>query len=152
MIHGIGSDIIDIRRVAGVLERTRGRFAEKVLGPEELAIYAARRARSAPRGLAYLATRFAVKEAFSKAIGTGIHWPMTWRAVQTLNAASGAPLVVPNGALREWVEARGLSFHVTLSDEQDYAIAYVIAERREALTETATQATTQATRQPHAAS
>ncbi|MGI4982431.1 MAG: holo-ACP synthase [Janthinobacterium lividum] len=141
MIYGIGSDIIDIRRVAGVLERTGGRFADKVLGPDELAIYAARRARSAPRGLAYLATRFAVKEAFSKAIGTGIHWPMTWRAVQTLNAASGAPRVVPNGALREWVEARGLNFHVTLSDEQDYAIAYVIAETRDP--ETMTSATRQ---------
>lgn len=131
MIHGIGSDIIDIRRVAGVLERTHGRFAEKVLGPEELAVYAARCARSAPRGLAYLATRFAVKEAFSKAIGTGIHWPMTWRAVQTLNAASGAPMIVPNGALRDWVAARGLNFHVTLSDERDYAVAYVIAEQRD---------------------
>jgi len=129
MIFGTGSDIIDIRRVAGVMERTQGRFAKRVLGPEEWQIYEARKARSAPRGLAYLATRFAVKEAFSKSIGTGIHWPMTWRAVQTLNAPSGAPMIVPNGELRQWVDARALRFHVTLSDEQDYAIAYVIAEQ-----------------------
>jgi holo-[acyl-carrier protein] synthase len=133
MIYGTGSDIIDIRRVAGVLERTGGRFAERVLGPEELAVYRARGARSAARGLAYLSTRFAAKEAFSKAIGLGLHSPMTWRAMQTLNARSGAPLVVPNGALLEWVQSRGLNFHVTLSDERDYAIAYVIAEQRDTL-------------------
>lgn len=132
MIYGIGSDIIDIRRVAAVLERKGDRFAERVLGPQEIAIYRVRSARSAARGLAYLSTRFAVKEAFSKSIGLGIHWPMTWRAVQTLNAPSGAPMIVPNGPLLEWVDARGLNFHVTLSDERDYAIAYVIAEQRNA--------------------
>lgn len=132
MIFGTGSDIIDIRRVAAVMERTQGRFAERVLGPQELAVYHARRVRSASRGLAYLSTRFAVKEAFSKAIGKGMRWPMTWRAVETLNAASGAPQVVPNGELQAWTEARGLTFHVTLSDERDYAIAYVIAEQRQA--------------------
>ncbi|WP_347554704.1 holo-ACP synthase [Robbsia sp. KACC 23696] len=130
MIFGTGSDIIDIRRVAAVMERTEGRFAEKVLGPEEIAIYEARRARSAARGLAFLSTRFAAKEAFSKAIGLGIHMPMTWRAVQTLNRAGGAPIIQTSGALTEWVDARGLNFQVTLSDERDYAIAYVIAEQR----------------------
>ncbi len=130
MIFGTGSDIIDIRRVAGVMERTRGRFVDKVLGPQEQAVYHARLARSASRGLAYLATRFAAKEAFSKAIGMGMHWPMTWRAVQTLNASSGAPMVVASGELLTWVQSQGLSFHVTLSDERDYAIAYVIAEQR----------------------
>ena len=132
MIFGIGSDIIDIRRVAAVMERTGGRFVEKVLGPEEIAIYEARRARSAVRGLAFLSTRFAAKEAFSKAIGMGMHMPMTWRAVQTLNQPGGAPIVKTRGDLPAWVEERGLNFHVTLSDEHDYAIAYVIAEQRDA--------------------
>jgi len=131
MIFGIGSDIIDIRRVAATMERTGGRFVEKVLGPQEIAIYEARRARSAARGLAFLSTRFAAKEAFSKAIGLGIHMPMTWRAMQTLNRPGGAPIVQASGALSEWVDARGLTFHVTLSDERDYAIAYVIAEQRD---------------------
>ncbi|KKB64060.1 4'-phosphopantetheinyl transferase [Robbsia andropogonis] len=131
MIFGIGSDIIDIRRVAATMERTGGRFVEKVLGPQEIAIYEARRARSAARGLAFLSTRFAAKEAFSKAIGLGIHMPMTWRAMQTLNRPGGAPIVQTSGALSEWVDARGLTFHVTLSDERDYAIAYVIAEQRD---------------------
>ena len=90
MIYGIGTDIIQIDRVQGVMERTRGRFAEKVLGPRELKVYHARKARSEKRGLAFLATRFAAKEAFSKAIGLGMRWPMTWRAMELLNLQSAS--------------------------------------------------------------
>jgi holo-[acyl-carrier protein] synthase len=127
-IYGIGTDITQINRVQGVMERTNGRFAEKVLGPDELKTYRARAARSAPRGLAYLSTRFAAKEAFSKAIGLGMHWPMTWRALQTLNEPSGKPVVVASGELATWLAERGLSAKVTISDEHDYAVAFVIAE------------------------
>ena len=91
-IYGIGTDLVQVSRIAGVMERTKGRFAEKVLGADELRVYHARKARSDVRGLAFLATRFSAKEAFSKAIGLGMHWPMTWRAVQTLNEPSGKPI------------------------------------------------------------
>jgi holo-[acyl-carrier protein] synthase len=127
-IYGIGTDIVQVSRVAGVMERTNGRFAEKVLGPDELRIYHARQARSAVRGLAFLSTRFSAKEAFSKAIGLGMHWPMTWRALQTLNEPSGKPKIVASGELAEWLEARGISAQVTISDEHDYAVSFVIAE------------------------
>jgi holo-[acyl-carrier protein] synthase len=127
-IYGIGTDIVQISRVAGVVERTNGRFAEKVLGPDELRIYHARQARSPVRGLAFLATRFSAKEAFSKAIGLGMHWPMTWRALQTLNEASGKPTIVASGELAEWLAARGITAQVTISDEHDYAVSFVIAE------------------------
>jgi len=129
MIYGIGTDIISLDRVAGVVERTQGRFAEKVLGPDELAKYHARAKRSEARGLAFLATRFAAKEAFSKAIGLGMHWPMTWRALQTLNEPSGRPVAVPLGALADWLAAQRIHAHITLSDERDYALAFVIAEQ-----------------------
>jgi holo-[acyl-carrier protein] synthase len=127
-IYGIGTDIVQVSRVAAVMERTNGRFAEKVLGPEELRIYHARNARSQARGLAFLATRFSVKEAFSKAIGLGMRWPMTWRALQTLNEASGRPVCVASGELAEWLAERGITSQVTLSDERDYAVSFVIAE------------------------
>ncbi|BBE08816.1 4'-phosphopantetheinyl transferase [Mycoavidus cysteinexigens] len=129
MIYGIGTDIIHLERVAGVLERTAGRFAEKVLGPDELVKYRARAVRSEVRGLAFLATRFAVKEAFSKAIGLGMHWPMTWRALQTLNEPSGRPIAVALGELADWLAARRIQTHVTISDEREYALAFVIAEQ-----------------------
>ncbi|HEY4294841.1 MAG TPA: holo-ACP synthase, partial [Paraburkholderia sp.] len=115
-----------------VMTRTDGRFAEKVLGPDELRIYHARQARSAARGLAFLATRFSAKEAFSKAIGLGMHWPMTWRALQTLNKPSGEPMVVASGELAEWLDARGITARVTISDERDYAVSFVIAETAQA--------------------
>ena len=73
MIVGIGTDVCDLRRLRATLARRGERFAERVLGEQELAVYRARRARAEARGLAYLGTRFSAKEAFSKAIGLGIH-------------------------------------------------------------------------------
>ena len=131
MIYGIGTDIIDIRRLRATLERRGERFAEKVLGPHELTIYRARKARVAQRGLSFLATRFSAKEAFSKAIGLGMRMPMTWRACEIVNAASGKPEIRLNGALAEWFEARGLRAHVSVSDESDYAAAFVVVEHEE---------------------
>lgn len=127
-IYGIGTDVVQVSRVAAVMERTNGRFAEKVLGPDELRIYHARNARSQVRGLAFLATRFSVKEAFSKAIGLGMRWPMTWRALQTLNEPSGRPMCVASGELADWLAERDITSKVTLSDERDYAVSFVIAE------------------------
>ena len=128
MIVGIGSDLCDIRRIAAVLGRKGDRFAEKVLGPDELIVYLQRRERTPLRGLRYLATRFAAKEAFSKAIGLGMSWPMTWRHCQVLNASSGRPEVVLRGELAPWFDARRWRAHVTLTDEVDHALAFVVVE------------------------
>jgi holo-[acyl-carrier protein] synthase len=131
MIYGIGTDIIDIRRLRATLERRGERFAEKVLGPQELSVYRTRKARVAQRGLSFLATRFSAKEAFSKAIGLGMRMPMTWRACEIVNAASGKPEIRLNGALAEWFASRGLRAHVSVSDESDYAAAFVVVEHEE---------------------
>jgi holo-[acyl-carrier protein] synthase len=129
MIHGIGTDICDIRRLRATLARRGDRFAEKVLGPTELTVFHARRIRAEVRGVAYLATRFSAKEAFSKAIGTGMRMPMTWRACEILNLPSGAPIVRLNGALADWFAQQGLRAHVTLTDETDYAASFVVVEK-----------------------
>ncbi len=128
MIVGIGTDLCDIRRIEAVLQRKGQRFAEKVLGPEELLVYRRRHDKVPARGLRYLATRFAAKEAFSKAIGLGMHWPMTWRHVQVLNAASGRPEIALRGDLLPWFESRQWRAHVTLTDEVDHALAFVVVE------------------------
>jgi len=128
VIYGIGTDLCDVRRVAATLERRGERFAEKVLGPRELAVWRARTERVPRRGLRYLATRFSAKEAFSKAIGLGIHWPMTWRACEVVNEAGGKPVIALNGELAQWFAARRLQAHVTLTDEGDYAAAFVVVE------------------------
>jgi holo-[acyl-carrier protein] synthase len=131
MIYGIGTDIIDIRRIRDTVERRGERFAEKVLGDNELAVYRARRARVAQRGLSYLATRFSAKEAFSKAIGLGMRMPMTWRACEIVNDAGGKPTIRLHGALADWFAERSLRAHVSVSDESDYAAAFVVVETEE---------------------
>jgi len=129
MIYGIGTDICDIRRIAEALQRRGDRFADKVLGPEELQVFRARRARSEQRGIRYLATRFSAKEAFSKAIGLGLHLPMRMPDCQILNEPSGRPVLQLGGGLAAWWAERGLSGQVTLSDESDYAVSFVVVER-----------------------
>ena len=128
MIHGIGTDICDIRRLRATLARRGDRFADKVLGPAELQVFHARRARVESRGVAYLATRFSAKEAFSKAIGLGMRMPMTWRACEILNRPSGAPYLRLHGDLAQWFAARRLRAHVTVTDETDYAATFVVVE------------------------
>ncbi|MGE5863706.1 MAG: holo-ACP synthase [Rhizobacter sp.] len=128
MIFGIGTDLCDIRRITATLARKGDRFAEKVLGPSEIQVFRARRARVESRGISYLATRFSAKEAFSKAIGLGMHMPMTWRSCEILNLPSGKPEVRLHGELARWFAARGLVAHVTVTDEADHAASFVVVE------------------------
>lgn len=129
MIYGIGTDILQISRLEAALGRHGDRFAEKILGKEEMEKYLRRKAKVEARGVRFLATRFAAKEAFSKAIGLGMRMPMTWRSMQVLNAPSGKPVVVCGGVLKEWMDERGLSAHVTVTDEVEYAVAFVVVEK-----------------------
>jgi len=131
MIYGIGTDICDVRRIAATLARRGDRFAEKVLGPTEIDVFRQRREKVEARGIAYLATRFSAKEAFSKSVGLGMRMPMTWRACEILNERSGKPFIRLHGELAAWFEAKGLIAHVTVSDESDYAASFVVTEKAE---------------------
>ena len=128
MIHGIGVDLIEIARIEAACARFGERFARRILTARELERWDARRARSEQRGIAFLATRFAAKEAISKALGLGMRMPMTWRAVEVINDPSGRPIVVAHGDLRAYVESRRLRLHVSLTDERLMAAAYAVAE------------------------
>ena len=129
MIYGIGTDIVDVARIERAWTRHGQRFAEKILGEQELQVFAERQAQAALRGVRYLATRFAAKEAFSKAIGTGVRWPMTLQNMQTLPAEHGRPAVFVSGSLQEWMAARGLRAHISLSDEIGQVVAFAIVEQ-----------------------
>lgn len=129
MIFGVGTDIVQISRVKMASQHDGDRFSEKILGAEEFAIYSDRKVKSDVRGLRFLASRFAAKEAFSKAIGLGMRMPMTWQALQILNSPSGKPTIAPNGGLLDWMNERGLSAHISMSDEAEYAVAFVIVEQ-----------------------
>ena len=129
MIYGIGTDICDVRRIAAVLDRHGERFAAKVLCPNEMATWRARSARWPERGVRYVATRFSAKEAFSKAVGLGMRMPMTWLRCEVGRLPSGEPTLVLHGELKNWFEDRGLRAKVSLSDETDYAVSFVVVEQ-----------------------
>lgn len=129
-IAGIGTDLLRIDRIERALARHGDRFAEKILGAQELQKFHARRARDLQRGIRFLATRFAAKEAFSKAIGLGMRMPMTWRRVQILNAPGGRPILVLAPELLAWYNERYGAAHVSITDESDMAAAYVVIERK----------------------
>ena len=127
-VWGVGTDVCDIRRIRDTLDRRGQRFAEKILGTGELKVFHQRLARVPARGVAFLATRFSAKEAFSKAIGLGKRQPMNWRDCEILNAASGKPQVVLHGALATWFAERGLRASVSVSDERDVAVSFCVIE------------------------
>lgn len=130
MIYGIGTDIVQLARIEHALVRSGERFARKILGEDELRIFFQRREQNLLRGTRYLATRFAAKEAFSKAIGTGIAAPMTLHNMQTLSDDEGKPVVRLTGTLHEWMASRCLTSHISLSDEADHVLAFVIVEKK----------------------
>ena len=131
MIYGIGTDVCDVRRIAASLARRGDRFAERVLGPNELIVFHERRAKVESRGVSYLATRFSAKEAFAKAIGMGMRSPMRWRDCEIIKAPSGKPLIRLHGELAAWFDERNLQAHVSVSDETDYATSFVVVETKE---------------------
>jgi holo-[acyl-carrier protein] synthase len=125
MIHGIGTDIVAVKRLQGMWERHGERVLEKLLAPQELAEFA-----EAAVKARFLAKRFAAKEAFCKALGTGVRPPAVLPAIAVAHDKLGKPILVFRGQLAEMIENQGLSVHLSLSDEAEYAIAYVIVERR----------------------
>ena len=131
MIYGICTDICDVRRIRASLARHGERFAKKILSDAEFATWQLRSSRWPERGVRYLATRFSAKEAFSKAIGLGMIHPMNWRQCEVVKLASGRPTIVLHGVLRDWFDARGLSAHVSVTDESDYAAGFCVIEKIE---------------------
>lgn len=131
MIYGIGTDICDVRRIRASLARHGERFAKKILSDAEFATWQLRSSRWPERGVRYLATRFSAKEAFSKAIGLGMIHPMSWRQCEVVKLAGGKPAIVLHGVLRDWFDARGLSAHVSVTDEADYAVSFCVIEKLE---------------------
>lgn len=126
---GLGTDLCEIARIAEVLGRHGERFAKRVLGPAELQLFHQRRARHEARGIAFLATRFAAKEAFSKALGTGMRQPMSWRVCEILPDASGKPVVRAHGALAAYLAERRLTALVSVTDERGMVAATVLLQQ-----------------------
>lgn len=128
MIFGIGTDIVRSARIEEALRKRDGLFAEKILGPEELDAFHRRGEPHFSKAVRYLATRFAAKEALSKAMGTGFRKPLSWHGVQVLNADNGRPVFVFGEEMQTWFQSQNLCAHITISDEHEYAVAFVVIE------------------------
>jgi len=125
MIYGIGTDIIAVRRIGDIHARHGRRLAARLLAPGELDECA--RARDMGR---FLAKRFAAKEALGKALGTGIRAPVSLSAITVVHDDLGRPDFAYSPELAAWMLARGAGrAHLSLSDEQDYVVAFVVVER-----------------------
>lgn len=124
MIHGIGTDIVAVARMTALYERYGERALAKILAPEERA--ACHAAREPGR---FLAKRFAAKEAFAKALGTGVRAPVLLSSITVTHDALGKPAFGYADALAGYLAARHLVAHLSISDEQDRVIAFVVIEK-----------------------
>jgi len=124
LIYGVGTDVVEIARIEKALERFGDRFARRILCESELKRFSSHR-----KPAAYLAKRFAAKEAFTKALGTGIQAPANWHGVWVKNLPSGKPQLEFSDALKQLLEKRQIRHsHVSLTDERGLAAATVILE------------------------
>jgi len=125
LIAGIGADIVEIARVTRLLERYGDRFAKRVLGPREWDEYRTTVSRDR-----YLASRFAAKEAFGKALGTGIRNPVLLTSIGISHDPLGRPVLELAPDLQALTASRGITAqHITLTHERSMACAVVVLER-----------------------
>jgi len=124
VILGIGTDLCEIGRVQRALDRYGERFAMRILVEAEMERFLRHR-----KPAAYLAKRFAAKEAFSKAMGTGIRYPVNWHNISVDNGRSGKPMLRFSDPLAALLQSRGIAAaHLSLTDEVGMACAFVVLE------------------------
>jgi holo-[acyl-carrier protein] synthase len=124
MIFGVGVDIVEIARIRSALESTGEAFAKRALSEAELAEYATH---ADPARL--LAKRWAIKEAFGKACGTGVRAPITLHAMSVTHTDLGAPQLKLNATAQAWLlERGGIRWHISVSDERESVVAFAVIE------------------------
>ena len=124
MIYGIGTDIVNIERIQNILNKNRDGFINRVLTNHEKALFA-NKADSA----AFCAKRFAAKEAFSKALGTGIGRIVSFQDLTVRSNEHGKPYFMPSEKLRLYLQEKGIKHgHLSISDESQNALAFVVLE------------------------
>lgn len=126
MIHGVGTDIVAIARIERMLGEHGERTAAKLLAPSEMERY-----RLTAKPAAWLAKRFAAKEALGKALGLGLRDPATLHNIAVRSDNLGRPSFEYAPPLADWMKARRLRAHLSLSDETDTAMAFVVVEHED---------------------
>jgi len=124
MIYGVGTDIVAVSRLGDLYERHGERALEKVLAAQERDD-----CRASTDKARFLAKRFAAKEALGKALGTGIRAPVLLTSIAVAHDELGKPVFCFSPELEAWGAERGLRAHLSISDERDYAVAFVVVEK-----------------------
>lgn len=130
MILGIGTDLCNIERIAGTLERFGDRFRSRVFTPAEIA-----KAEARADVAGTYAKRWAAKEACSKALGTGLRMGISWKDMAVTNLPTGQPVMALTGWAAERLHSltppgHSAVVHVTLTDDHPWAQAFVVIEAR----------------------
>jgi holo-[acyl-carrier protein] synthase len=125
MIFGVGTDIVSVARMAEFRRRHGARALERVLAPQERD-----RCLANAHPDRFLAKRFAAKEALAKALGTGIRAPVVFTAMAVDHDELGKPFFEFTPELAAYIDERHLTAHLSISDEHDYAVAFVILEQQ----------------------
>jgi len=120
-LFGTGIDIVEIARIAKSYERFNENFASKILHDDELI-----ELESATNKVAFLAKRFAVKEAFVKALGTGIRDNVHWRKMYVQHDEKGKPILMFTSEFAQEIQAEKLDVHISISDEKNYVVAQAL--------------------------
>ncbi len=125
MIYGIGVDLVNIGRMERVIKKWGDRFIQKVFTPAEIEI-CRKRMFPAPA----FSMRFAAKEAFSKAMGTGMKKGVRWRDIEVFHYPGGRPGLRLHGRSSERCREENITgFHLSMSDEGEYGAAMVVLEK-----------------------
>lgn len=127
MIIGVGTDIVEIARIAASIERLGEKFVNRILTPIEQERYASFRHQD--KAVAYVAKRFAAKEAAVKALGTGIGSGVSFQHFSVLNYPSGQPYLDVSSEIGDKLDQSAI-WHLSLSDEQSFALAFVTLEAK----------------------
>lgn len=125
-ITGIGSDIVKVSRIEHLIETSGQHFIERIFTPAEIA-YAETKARPA----LHFAARFAAKEAFVKALGSGFRDGINWQDIETVNDALGRPELILRGRALELCRQNQTQAWLSLTHEREFALAFVVLEKRE---------------------
>jgi holo-[acyl-carrier protein] synthase len=124
MIYGIGTDIVEVSRIEASIEQFGEAFAKRVLADSEMAHYQESQIKAR-----FLAKRFAAKEAFSKALGTGLRAPATFQNIAVSHDDLGKPVLILSKELQGFLQSKNITqTHVSISDEKNLAAAFVVLE------------------------
>jgi holo-[acyl-carrier protein] synthase len=124
MIFGIGTDIVEVSRIQASITQFGDEFAKRILADSELASYLQSQIKAR-----FLAKRFAAKEAFSKALGTGLRAPATFQNIAVSHDELGKPILVLAPELQSLLDAKHITqAHISISDEKNLATAFVVLE------------------------